>query len=143
MLWYAELAVESFLLAILWYRHCPRWFGTLIGIDSIAQILQIIFYRANLVEFARIFSRTGYVLVAVATVLALTEAADLEPSRFRWWHIRILASWVCGELLCGWMEVGQHNPVIFWWNGVLLAVQLVAFAAWIVLVLSTQREQRP
>ena len=133
MLWHVELAIECFLLALLWYRDAPNWFCVLIGTDCCAQLLQIILYRAEKLELARVVSRGGYVLIAIFCFLAVIESAEMESSWLKFWHIRILAFWIAGAKLCGWMEVGQPDNVVFWWNGVLLAVQSIAFGAWITL----------
>jgi hypothetical protein len=131
LLWHAELLIECFLLALLWYRDAPQWFCILIGTDCISQLSQIIFYRGGYPEFARLVSRAGYLVIGCCCCLALIEAANLDSGRLKFWHIRIFAFWVTGAKLCGWMEVGQPDAVIFWWNGWLLTVQGVAFAAWI------------
>ena len=131
VLWHAELAVECLLFAFLWYRRCPFWFGILVGIDCVAQLSQIILYRAEYHEFARLFSRAGYIAVAALSCLALVEATNLDPGRLKFWHVRILAFWVAVEELCAAMQVGQPDPVLFWWNHVLLIGQLAVFAVWI------------
>jgi len=144
VLWYAELLIETLLFAVLWFREAPRWFSILIGADCATQLLQIVFYRAGLVEFARVFSRSGDVVIAGLCFMAIIEATKVAVRAYTVdpramnrasGHVRILAFWISSAKLCGWMEVGQPDAVVFWWNHVLLATQGIAFAAWIWLYL--------
>lgn len=156
MLWHIELAVECLLLAIIWYRRCPQAFGILIGTDCAAQLAQIILYRGGYVELARVCQHAGVAVIFLFRLLAIVELLDMEAGRLRFWHARILAFWTAGSAACAWLEVGQcvprfpalpdavytcqPNAQLYLANKILLAVQLVSFAAWIVLYFRAQTD---
>lgn len=136
MRWHVEIALELILFLILIFRTSGLlWFDILIGIDLASQILQIVPYRSHYPEFARLFWRSGVVLIAAARCLALVESACLIRCQSHWWHVRILAFWTAGVTACAWLEVGQPDTVVFQVNTVLLVIQSVSYVAWSVVFL--------
>lgn len=135
MRWHIELLIEAALLGILiWRKPGLRWFESLIGVDLIAGILQIIPYRAHYRGISRLIWIGGIVLALPLGWLALVEAAELERSSRQYWHVRILAAWLMVMLCC--VSLQTQQDLVIPVNHALLACNAAAFISWSVLFLT-------
>lgn len=125
--------VEAVLLYILWKQDAPFWFSALIGVDFMANVLQILPYRFGLPAHSRVIWVCGVLLAFPLQYLSLTEAVSggISPRNSR--HVQILAAWITGQLCCAWMQT-QHD-LLLRLNPVLLIWDSLCFLAWIALYL--------
>lgn len=129
MRWHIELLIESALLAILWRKAAPRWLSILIGVDLIAQVIQLLPYRADYPIISRSFWIAGVIAAGPLVLMALIESAYLERTRADWWHIRILSFWVAAQLTC--ITLQTQADLLIPTNHVLMVLNAGVFIAWI------------
>lgn len=134
MRWHIELLIEAVLLTVIIQRKPQlRWWESLIGVDFVASLLQLIPYRAGYRSVPVLIWEAGIVLGFPLGALALIEAGELERSKRQYWHLRILALWLPGRLLCVSLQTQQAWVIPV--NHALLVLDSSAFVAWCVLFL--------
>lgn len=133
MRWHIELLIQAALLAVIIYRKPKlRWWESLIGVDFAASLLQLIPYRAGYRSVPVLIWEAGIVLALPLGALALIEAGELDRCKRQYWHLRILALWIAGRLLC--VSLQTQPALVVPVNHVLLTLDAGAFLAWVALL---------
>lgn len=135
MRWHLELIIESALVGVILCQTLNlRWFETLIGVDFLAGLVQIIPYREGYRGFSRLFWEAGIILALPLIFMAVVEAGNMQPSRVKFWHLRILAAWISVQLCC--ISLQTQPALVLAVNGWLLTADALAFVAWAFLFLT-------
>jgi hypothetical protein len=106
-----------------------RWFETLIGVDFMAGLLQLIPYRGMLPMHSRLIWVSGVVIAGPLLMMALIESSELGHMAF--WHVRILALWTAFQLTC--IALQTQGDLTIPLNSVLLTGDALCFLLWIAL----------
>ncbi len=134
MLWHIDILIEAILLTVILQRKPKlRWWESLIGVDFVASALQLIPYRVGYRSVPVLIWETGIVLGLPLGALALIEAGEMARCKRQYWHLRILALWLTGRLLC--VSLQTQPALVIPVNHALLALDSAAFLAWSVLLL--------
>ena len=104
----------------------------MIGVDCLANVLQLLPYRLGLHRHAQLIWMAGVALSAPLLWLAVVEAGEMPASGRKYAHSRILAFWIVAQLTCALAQTQLGAiPVNPW----LLGCDSLAFAAWIWMLL--------
>ena len=94
-LWYVEVSLETVLFSLFILKNPTlRWWESAIGVDWLANLLQILPYRFGLHRHAQLIWMAGVVVSAPLLWLATVEAGEMDTSRRKRAHSRVLAFWI-------------------------------------------------